>query len=82
VALDRFPITAVLFAGVAGGLTRPCTSVMSSFRSSGLIIESAYLNPDGKGGYVRPDYFKATYENFGMIFPNDVTAIREGRRTS
>jgi adenosylhomocysteine nucleosidase len=78
-ALDRFPITAVLFAGVAGG-TDP------SLHIGDVVIpeqwayhaESAYLNPDGKGGYVRPDYFKATYENFGMIFPNDVTAIREG----
>ena len=40
--------------------------------------ESVYLNPDGRGGHVRPAYFKATYENFGMIFPNDVTAVREG----
>jgi len=40
--------------------------------------ESAYLNPDSKGGLVRLDYVTATYENFGMIFPNDVTAIREG----
>jgi adenosylhomocysteine nucleosidase len=78
-ALDRFPITAVLFAGVAGG-TDP------SLHIGDVVIpeqwayhaESAYLNPDGKGGHVRPDYFKATYENFGMIFPNDVTAIREG----
>jgi adenosylhomocysteine nucleosidase len=78
-ALDHFPITAVLFAGVAGG-TDP------SLHIGDVVIpeqwayhaESAYLNPDGKGGHVRPDYFKATYENFGMIFPNDVTAIREG----
>jgi len=78
-ALDRFPITAVLFAGVAGG-TDPALHIGDVVipEQWAYHAESAYLNPDGKGGYLRPDYFKATYENFGMIFPNDVTAIREG----
>ena len=80
-ALDRFPITAVLFAGVAGG-TDPALHIGDVVIPDqwAYHAESAYLNPDGKGGYVRPDYFKATYENFGMIFPNDVTAIREGEK--
>ncbi len=80
-ALDRFPITAVLFAGVAGG-TDPALHIGDVVipEQWAYHAESAYLNPDGKGGYVRPDYFKATYENFGMIFPNDVTAIREGEK--
>jgi adenosylhomocysteine nucleosidase len=80
-ALDRFPITAVLFAGVAGG-TDPALHIGDVVipEQWAYHAESAYLNPDGKGGYVRPDYFKATYENFGMIFPNDVTVIREGEK--
>jgi adenosylhomocysteine nucleosidase len=80
-ALDRFPITAVLFAGVAGG-TDPALHIGDVVipEQWAYHAESAYLNPDGKGGYVRPDYFKATYENFGMIFPNDVTAIRAGEK--
>ncbi len=41
--------------------------------------EAAYLNEDGKGGYVRPDYFRASgLENFGMMFPDGVRAVREG----
>ena len=78
-ALDKFPITHVFFAGVAGG-TDP------ALRIGDVVIperwayhdEAAYLNEDGKGGHVRPDYFKGTYENFGMIFPDDVSVAREG----
>jgi adenosylhomocysteine nucleosidase len=80
-ALDRFPITAVLFAGVAGG-TDPALHVGDVVVPERWAYhgESAYLNPDGQGGYLRPDFFKATYENFGMIFPNDVSVIREGEQ--
>lgn len=78
-ALDRFPITTLLFAGVAGG-TDPALHVgdvvIPEFWA--YHAESAYLNEDGKGGYHRPEYYKARYENFGMIFPSDVTVIREG----
>lgn len=78
-ALDRFPITHVLFAGVAGG-TDP------ELKVGDVVIperwayhaEAAYLNEDGKGGYVRPGFFHPTEENFGMIFPNDVGVVREG----
>jgi len=78
-AFDHFPITHVLFAGVAGG-TDPALQVGDvvipdrwAYHS-----EAAYLNDDGKGGYHIPDYLKPKYENFGMIFPDDVAAIREG----
>lgn len=78
-ALERFPITAVLFAGVAGG-TDP------SLHVGDVVIperwayhsEAAYLNTDGKGGHILPAFFQPQHENFGMIFPNAVTAIREG----
>lgn len=78
-ALDRFPITHVFFAGVAGGID-PALHVGDvviperwAYHS-----EAAYLNEDGKGGHVKPEYFTGTYENFGMVFPNDVAVIREG----
>ncbi|MFO1448929.1 MAG: 5'-methylthioadenosine/S-adenosylhomocysteine nucleosidase [Opitutaceae bacterium] len=78
-ALDHFPITHILFAGVAGG-TDPALHVGDvviperwAYHS-----EAAYLNEDGKGGFHVPDYLKPKYENFGMIFPDDVAAIREG----
>lgn len=78
-ALDRFPITAVLFAGVAGG-TDPSLHVgdVTIPERWAYHAESAYLNEDGKGGYHKPDYYKSRYENFGMIFPSDVSVIREG----
>ena len=78
-AFDHFPVTHVLFAGVAGG-TDPDLHVGDvviperwAYHS-----EAAYLNDDGKGGFHIPDYLKPKYENFGMIFPDDVAAIREG----
>lgn len=79
-ALDRFPITHVLFAGVAGG-------VDPALHIGDVVVperwayhaEAAYLNEDGKGGYVLPEYLTARYENFGMIFPADVSVAREGQ---
>lgn len=78
-AFDKFPITHVLFAGVAGGID-PALHVGDvviperwAYHS-----EAAYLNDDGKGGYIKPDYFKPTVENFGMIFPDAVSVVREG----
>jgi adenosylhomocysteine nucleosidase len=81
-ALDSFPITRVLFAGVAGGID-------PGFAVGDVVIpdrwayhaEAAYLNDDGHGGYVAPDYMgKPDYQNFGMIFPVAVRVIREGDR--
>lgn len=83
-ALDHFPITHVLFAGVAGGID-------PSLEVGDVVIpekwayhsEAAYLNEDGKGGYVRPDYLRASgLENFGMMFPDGVRAIRDGATTT
>ena len=76
-ALDHFPITHVLFAGVAGG-------VDPSLHVGDVVIpetwayhgEAAYLNEDGSGAHVVPDYFKPRYKNFGMIFPEDVDVVR------
>lgn len=78
-ALERFPITGILFAGVAGG-------VDPSLQVGDVVIperwayhaEAAYLNPDGKGGHVLPPFLRPKAENFGMIFPNEVAATREG----
>ena len=82
-ALDHFPITHVLFAGVAGG-TDPALEVgdvviPEAWANHG---EAAYLNEDGKGGYVRPDYLPPGHENFGMIFPARTTITRAGAADS
>jgi adenosylhomocysteine nucleosidase len=78
-ALDHFPITHVLFAGVAGGID-PTLHVGDVVIPERWVYhgESAYLNEDGQGGYIVPDYFKPHYENFGMMFPDDVGVRRDG----
>jgi adenosylhomocysteine nucleosidase len=77
-ALERLPISHVLFAGVAGG-TDPALHVGDvviperwAYHS-----EAAYFNPtpDGKG-WLKAEYFKQRYPNYGMIFPDDMEAIR------
>ncbi len=78
-ALDHFPITHVLFAGVAGG-TDPALEVgdvviPEAWANHG---EAAYLNEDNKGGYVRPDYLPPGRENFGMMFPTGTGITRAG----
>lgn len=76
-ALDHFPITHVLFAGVAGG-TDPSLEVgdvviPEAWANHG---EAAYLNEDGRGGYVFPDYLSRGRDNFGMIFPTGTEVTR------
>ncbi len=79
-ALDHFPITHVLFAGIAGGID-PALQV------GDIVIpdrwayhaEAAYLNEDGHGGYIQPAFFqKSETANFGMIWPRAVRVIRDG----
>jgi len=79
VALERFSVKAVLFAGVAGG-TDPALQVGDVVIPEKWAYhdESVYLNPDGKGGYVVPRSRSPRYENFGMMFPEDVGGLREG----
>lgn len=81
-ALDHFPITTVLFAGVAGGIdpTLHIGDVVIPERWA-YHSEAAYLNEDGKGGYLKPSYFTSKYANFGMIFPGDVEVVRDGQET-
>lgn len=80
-ALDHFPITQVFFAGVAGGID-PALHVGDVVIPErwAYHAEAAYLNEDGKGGYVQPDYFTPKYENYGMIFPGEVSVAREGEK--
>jgi adenosylhomocysteine nucleosidase len=84
VALDRFPITHILFGGVAGGID-------PSLDVGDIVIpaqwayhdEAAYLNEDPAkpGEYLVPDYLKPKLENFGMVFPDSVAGIREGQES-
>lgn len=77
-ALERLPITEVLFAGVAGG-TDPALHVGDVVipEKWAYHCEAAYFNPtpDGKG-WVKADYFTVRHGNFGMIFPDDMQSIR------
>ena len=79
-ALDRFPITHVLFAGVAGG-TDPSLDVGDVVIPERWAYhdEAAYLNEDPAkpGHYLVPDYLTPKIENFGMMFPDSIYATRD-----
>ncbi len=79
-AFERFPITHVLFAGVAGG-TDPSLDVGDVVIPERWAYhdEAAYLNedPGRPGQHLVPDYLSPRVENFGMIFPDVVHATRD-----
>lgn len=80
-ALDRFNVRAVLFTGIAGG-------VNPAFQPGDVVIparwhhhgEMGYFNETapGSGKYDLPGWYKQKGANFGMMFPEHVTVIREG----
>ncbi len=80
-ALDRFNVRAVLFTGIAGG-------VNPAFQPGDVVIparwhhhgEMGYFNesPAGSGRYALPGWYQRKGPNFGMMFPEHVTVIREG----
>lgn len=79
IALLRYPVTHVLFAGVAGG-TDPALEVGDVVIPERWAYhdESAYFNenPEQPGAYLVADYFEVKYPNFGKIHPDDVAATR------
>ena len=78
-ALDRFNVGAVFFTGIAGGIN-------PDFHPGDVVVparwayhaEAAYFNEATPGKFNLAAFFKQKYKNFGMIFPDDVTVIREG----
>jgi adenosylhomocysteine nucleosidase len=82
IALDNFPISAVLFAGIAGGINPNLlpgdVTIPAKWIYHG---EAAYFNPKAGGeGYEVAPYFKPKYPNFGSQFPDDVYVIRPGMK--
>lgn len=77
-ALDKFPITKIIFAGVAGGLN-------PNLLVGDIVIptqwayhdECDYLNSDGNGGFIVSPT-QQYHGHHGMIFFDDVKVIRDG----
>ena len=94
-ALDYFPIDRLIMMGIAGAIN-------PQLRPGDITVperwyfhdESVYVNPDGQGGYVLPDYYSEAlqtyqvrtqtdphaprYENFQFIHPEEMAVIKQG----
>lgn len=80
-AIDCFPIQAFLFSGIAGGINPQLHPGDVTIPANWYYhAEAAYFNQKSDGTYEIASYFKPKYPNFGMIFPDDVTVIREGMK--
>lgn len=80
-AIDRFGLDRILFSGIAGGIN-------PSLQPGDVIIpdrwihqaESVWVNPDPKrpGRFIFPGWFKPERPNYGVMFPANVSVVREG----
>lgn len=80
-AIDRFGLDRILFSGIAGGIN-------PSLQPGDVIIpekwihqmESVWVNQDPKrpGRAVFPGWFKPERPNYGMMYPANVSVVREG----
>ena len=80
-ALDRFHVRAVFFTGIAGG-------VDPGLHAGDVVIparwhyhsEAFYFNETAPGKFTLAPFYHGTHKNFGMIFPESVTVIRDGMK--
>ena len=80
-ALDRFHVSAVFFSGIAGG-------VDPQFHPGDVVIpsrwayhsEAFYFNETAPGKYTLAPFYHQKHRNFGLIFPDSVTVIRDGMK--
>lgn len=80
-AIDYFKIDAFLFSGIAGGINPDLHPGDVTIPARWYYhAEAAYFNQKPDGSYEIATYFKQKYPNFGMIFPDEVTVIREGMK--
>ena len=79
-ALDKFPVSLVMLAGIAGGIN-PSNHIGDVVVPEKWYYhsEAVYANPKPDGsGYIMPEFFKPHYENFQFIFPSEVSVTRDG----
>ncbi|BAZ10824.1 5'-methylthioadenosine/S-adenosylhomocysteine nucleosidase [Calothrix sp. NIES-4071] len=78
-AISKFPISQVLFAGVAGGIN-------PAYDVGDVVIperwyhhsESVYAQKISPGKYLLPEYYKQKAENYDFIFPDYVMVKKAG----
>ena len=77
--LDRFNVQSIVFSGIGGGINPDLSlgDVIVPQEWSSLQVVLARKSGDG---YVLPDSFERTVQNFGMMFPQPTEISRIGRQ--
>ncbi|MGJ3241478.1 MAG: 5'-methylthioadenosine/S-adenosylhomocysteine nucleosidase [Opitutales bacterium] len=81
VALLRFNVTHLLFAGIAGGIDHDLEKGDVAIPEGWAYhAQGAYFNPDPEEpeSYLVPDRRYTPYPNFGMHHPSNVRVVRDG----
>lgn len=77
--IDRFAVESIVFSGIAGGVNpeRHIGDVIVP-EQWGQYLDVILARETADGEFTPPSFLEAPFQNYGMIFPQEVSVAREG----